>query len=118
FFARAGSNVTILDPNDRLLPRGDAEAGELLGKRFREEGIEIRLGTRADRIDPPCTLALKDGSTLRAERLLIAAGRIPTSQGIGLEHHGVKFGMRGAVVVDDRLQAAPNVWALGDVNGV
>jgi pyruvate/2-oxoglutarate dehydrogenase complex dihydrolipoamide dehydrogenase (E3) component len=118
FFARAGSNVTILDPNDRLLPREDAEAVELLEQRFREEGIEIRLGTRADRIDPPCTLALKDGSTLRAERLLIAAGRIPNSQGIGLEHHGVKFGMRGAVVVDDRLQAAPNVWALGDVNGV
>ena len=118
FFARAGSKVTILDPNDRLLPREDAEAVELLEQRFREEGIEIRLGTRADRIESPCTLALNDGSTLRAERLLIAAGRVPNSQGIGLEHHGVTFGMRGAIVVDDRLQAAPNVWALGDVNGV
>jgi pyruvate/2-oxoglutarate dehydrogenase complex dihydrolipoamide dehydrogenase (E3) component len=118
FFARAGSKVTILDPNDRLLPREDADAVELLEQRFREEGIEIRLGTRAERIEPPCALSLKDGGTLRAERLLVAAGRVPNSQGIGLEHHGIKFGMRGAVVVDDRLQAAPNVWALGDVNGV
>jgi pyruvate/2-oxoglutarate dehydrogenase complex dihydrolipoamide dehydrogenase (E3) component len=118
FFARAGSRVTILDPNERLLPREDADAVKLLQERFREDGIELRLGTRADRVEPPCTLTLTDGSTLRAERLLIAAGRIPNSQGIGLEQHGVKFGMRGAVVVDDRLQAAPGVWALGDVNGV
>ena len=118
FFARMGSKVTILDIHLRLLPREDPEASELLMEAFREEGIELRLGVPTERVEPPCRVRLEDGGMLEADRLLIAAGRIPSSQGLGLEQLGVSFGGRGAIVVDDGLRAAENVWAIGDVNGI
>jgi pyruvate/2-oxoglutarate dehydrogenase complex dihydrolipoamide dehydrogenase (E3) component len=118
FFARVGSKVTILDVHLRLLPREDAEAASMLADAFREEGIDVRLGAPAETIERPCKLRLEDGSTIEAERLLIASGRIPNSKGLGLEPLGVRFAGRGGIVVDDRLQAAENVWAIGDVNGI
>jgi pyruvate/2-oxoglutarate dehydrogenase complex dihydrolipoamide dehydrogenase (E3) component len=118
FFARVGSKVTILDVHLRLLPREDPEASAMLADAFQEEGIDVRLGVPAERVEPPCHLRLEDGTTVEAERLLIASGRIPNAAGLGLERLGVRFAGRGAVVVDDRLQAAENVWAIGDVNGV
>jgi pyruvate/2-oxoglutarate dehydrogenase complex dihydrolipoamide dehydrogenase (E3) component len=118
FFARAGSKVTILDVHLRLLPREDPEASELLMKQFREEGIELRLGAPAERIEPPFRLRLEDGTTIEAERLLVASGRIPNAAGLGLDRLGVELHGRGAIKVDDRLRAAENVWAIGDVNGV
>jgi pyruvate/2-oxoglutarate dehydrogenase complex dihydrolipoamide dehydrogenase (E3) component len=118
FFARVGSRVTILDVHLRLLPREDPEASELLMEAFREEGIDLRLGTPAERVEAPCRLRLEDGSMLEAERLLIASGRIPNSHGLGLEQLGVRVAGRGGIVVDERLQAAENVWAIGDVNGI
>ena len=118
FFARVGSKVTILDVHLRLLPREDPEASALLMDTFRDEGIELRLGVPAERIEPPCRLHLEDGTTIQADRLLIASGRIPNAAGLGLDRLGVRFAGRGAIVVDDRLRAAENVWAIGDVNGV
>jgi pyruvate/2-oxoglutarate dehydrogenase complex dihydrolipoamide dehydrogenase (E3) component len=118
FFARVGSRVTILDVHLRLLPREDPEASALLADAFREEGIELRLGVPAERIEPPCRLRLEDGTVLHAERLLVASGRIPNAKGLGLEQLGIRFAGRGAIVVDDRLRAADNVWAIGDVNGI
>jgi pyruvate/2-oxoglutarate dehydrogenase complex dihydrolipoamide dehydrogenase (E3) component len=118
FFSRAGCRVTILDVHLRLLPREDQEASAMLAEAFREEGIELRLGAPAERVDAPCRLKLEDGSTIEAERLLIASGRIPNSKGLGLEGLGVEFAGRGGIVVDGRLQAAENVWAIGDVNGI
>jgi pyruvate/2-oxoglutarate dehydrogenase complex dihydrolipoamide dehydrogenase (E3) component len=118
FFARAGSQVTILDVHLRLLPREDPEASALLAETFREEGIDLRLGVPAERIEPPCRLRLEDGTTIDGQRLLIASGRIPNAAGLGLEQLGVSFAGRGSIVVDDRLEAAENVWAIGDVNGI
>ena len=118
FFSRAGSKVTILDVHLRLLPREDPEASELLMNQFREDGIDLRLGAPADRIDPPCRLRVEDGTTIEADRLLVASGRIPNAAGLGLEALGVTLHGRGAIEVDDRLRAAENVWAIGDVNGV
>jgi pyruvate/2-oxoglutarate dehydrogenase complex dihydrolipoamide dehydrogenase (E3) component len=118
FFARAGSRVTILDVHLRLLPREDPEASALLAEAFREEGIDVLLGVPAESIEPPARLRLEDGTTIEGERLLVASGRIPSASGLGLEQLGVRFAGRGAIVVDDRLQAAENVWAVGDVNGI
>jgi pyruvate/2-oxoglutarate dehydrogenase complex dihydrolipoamide dehydrogenase (E3) component len=118
FFARVGSQVTILDVHLRLLPREDPEAASLLADAFREEGIDLRLGTPAEHVEPGVRLRLEDGSSIEAERLLIASGRIPNSKGLGIEQLGVRFAARGGIVVDDRLQAAQNVWAVGDVNGI
>lgn len=120
FFRRCGSRVTIVEGNEHLLARLDPEAGQLLAERFEEEGIEIRLGTRAEHIersDDGARLHLGGGSTLEAARILVATGRTPNVEGYGLEELGVELTRKG-ITVDERLRAADGVWAIGDVSGV
>ena len=117
FFSRMGSQVTIVERGDHLLGRVHSDAGELLAELFREEGIDVRVGVGIERAEPGIRLHLSDGSTLDAERLLIATGRRPNVERLGLEDLGVKTSARG-VEVDERLRAADDVWAIGDVTGV
>jgi len=120
FFSRCGSRVTIVEGNEHLLARLDADAGKLLGERFDEEGIELRLGTRAERVETTETgarLQLAGGKTLDAGRILVATGRTPNVQGYGFEELGLELTKRG-ITVDERLRAADGVWAIGDVAGV
>jgi dihydrolipoamide dehydrogenase len=117
FFSRMGSEVTIVERGDHLLGRVHRDAGDLLAGLFREEGIDVRIGTGIDRVEPGITLHLSDGSTLESERLLVATGRRPNVERLGLDEVGVKVSSRG-VEVDERLRAAENVWAIGDVTGV
>ena len=117
FFARMGSTVTIVEHGPRLLGRVHEEAGELIGKVFGEDGIDVRTGVAVERVEPGVVLTLGDGASVEAERLLVATGRRPNTEGLGLETLGVSIGSRG-VEVDDRLRAAEDVWAIGDVNGV
>ena len=104
FFSRMGSQVTIVERGERLLGRVHPDAGELLAKLFREEGIDVRLGVGVERVEPGVTLHLSDGSTLEAERLLVATGRRPNVERLGLERVGVEISQRG-VEVDERLRA-------------
>lgn len=120
FFRRCGARVTIVEGNEHLLARVDAEAGQLLAERFQDEGIEIRLGARAERAEQSGSgvrLELGGGETLEAARLLVATGRTPNVEGLGLEQLGLEITRRG-ITVDERLQAADGVWAIGDVAGV
>jgi pyruvate/2-oxoglutarate dehydrogenase complex dihydrolipoamide dehydrogenase (E3) component len=120
FFRRLGSAVTIVEGLDRLLPRQDPDAGELLRKALEEEGVEIRVGVLAERVErTPSSflLHLRGGETIEGSRLLVATGRRPNTEGLGLEQLGVEIAKEG-IVVDDRLRAAENVWAIGDVNGI
>jgi len=117
FFSRLGSQVTVVEHGPRLLGRVHEEAGTLLADVFREEGIDLRLGVAVERVEPGARLTLSDGSTVEAERLLVATGRRAHTQGLGLEQLGVEIGPRG-VAVDERLRAGENVWAIGDVTGV
>jgi pyruvate/2-oxoglutarate dehydrogenase complex dihydrolipoamide dehydrogenase (E3) component len=117
FFSRMGSQVTIVERGERLLGRVHEDAGELLAEHFREEGIDVRVGVGIDRVEPGVELHLSDGSTLEAERLLVATGRHPNVERLGLEELGVQISQRG-IEVDERLRAADNVWAIGDVTGV
>jgi dihydrolipoamide dehydrogenase len=117
FFARMGSTVTVIEHGPRLLGRVHGEAGELIGNVFREDGIDVRTGVAVERAEPGVVLTLDDGSTVEAERLLVATGRRPNVDGLGLEPLGVSITPRG-VEVDERLRAAENVWAIGDVTGV
>jgi pyruvate/2-oxoglutarate dehydrogenase complex dihydrolipoamide dehydrogenase (E3) component len=117
FFARMGSKVTIVEHGPRLLGRVHAEAGELLGDVFRAEGIDVRTGVAVERAEPGVRLTLSDGSNVEADRLLVATGRRANTGDLGLEQLGVTIGPRG-IEVDDRLRAADDVWAIGDVNGV
>jgi len=84
---------------------------------FRDEGIEVRTGVAVERVEPGLRVHLSDGSSVEAERLLVAVGRRPNASELGLEQLGVSIGARG-IEVDERLRAAENVWAIGDVSGV
>jgi len=117
FFSRMGSQVTIVEHGPRLLGRVHAEAGELVGDVFRAEGIDVRTGVDVVKVEPGVRLTLSDGAAVEAERLLVATGRRPNTGELGLEQLGVTIGPRG-IAVDERLRAAENVWAIGDVNGV
>jgi pyruvate/2-oxoglutarate dehydrogenase complex dihydrolipoamide dehydrogenase (E3) component len=118
-YQRLGSDVTIVQ-RSRLLTRMAEEAAALLQERLEEDGVRVKCGSgvsRVDLSDPGVTVSLDDGETLECERLLVAAGRTPTVNGLGLEQLGVEVGRQG-IVVDEYLAAAENVWAIGDVTGV
>src|SRR5581483_7217968 len=112
-----GSRVTIVERGPRLLGRVHAEAGDLIGEAFRSEGIDVRVDTGVERVEPGVRLTLSDGSTVDAEKLLVATGRRLLVDGLGLEQLGIDAGPRG-ITVDSRLRAAEDVWAIGDVSGV
>jgi pyruvate/2-oxoglutarate dehydrogenase complex dihydrolipoamide dehydrogenase (E3) component len=119
FYSRAGSKVTLVQSGDFILPRVDREAGDLLADLFNEEGIEIRLNARAQSVEPTdggLRLELA-GETLEASNLLVATGRRPNVEGLGLENVDIEVGREG-IQVDDRLCAGNHVWAAGDVTGI
>jgi pyruvate/2-oxoglutarate dehydrogenase complex dihydrolipoamide dehydrogenase (E3) component len=116
-FSRMGSQVTVVDVAERLLPRDHPDAGKLIAEAFAGEGITLRLGASIARVEPSVSMHLGDGTRIDADRVLVATGRRPNVDGLGLEHVGVTVSKRG-VEVDERLQAAENVWAAGDVTGI
>jgi pyruvate/2-oxoglutarate dehydrogenase complex dihydrolipoamide dehydrogenase (E3) component len=121
-YARLGARVTVVPGSDHLLPRVDPEAADILAAAFEQEGIEIRYGAKATRVEgragSPYRLELEGEAPVEAERLLVATGRRPHVEGFGLERLDVTIGPRGALEVDDRLSAGEGVWAAGDVTGV
>jgi pyruvate/2-oxoglutarate dehydrogenase complex dihydrolipoamide dehydrogenase (E3) component len=123
-YRRLGSEVTIVQRGDRLMPRVDREAAGLLQAAFEEEGILIRLGAAArtvssDRLKPltAVRLELANGDELSAEQLLVSTGRKANAEGLGLEQLGVEISKRG-IETDESLKAAEGVWAIGDCTGV
>ena len=123
-YRRLGADVTIVQRGVRLLPRVDADAAELLRAAFEEEGIRVVLGTdvrsvSSDGLEPATAvrIELANGDELAAERLLVATGRRPNAEGLGLEQIGVEITPRG-IAVDAGLRAADGVWAIGDCTGV
>ena len=102
FFARVGSNVTLVEAGERLLPQVDADAAALVHEALADDGVEIRLGEGAS-------------TTAGFERVLVATGRRPNVE--GLDALGLAVSRRG-IEVDERMRAAENVWAIGDVTGI
>jgi pyruvate/2-oxoglutarate dehydrogenase complex dihydrolipoamide dehydrogenase (E3) component len=118
-YQRLGADVTIVQ-RSRLLTKMAESAATLLQDRLEDDGVRVRCGAgvaRVDAADSGVVLSLDDGDQISAERLLLAVGRTPTIDELGLERIGVKVNERG-IVVDDYLAAAENVWAIGDVTGV
>jgi dihydrolipoamide dehydrogenase len=116
---RLGGSATVLDGAPHLLAREPAPLGEALGEELRREGIELVLGAQAKaarRDGEDFVLELDDGRELRGDKLLVATGRRPRVEGIGLETVGITPDGKG-VAVDDHLRAGERLWAIGDVNG-
>jgi dihydrolipoamide dehydrogenase len=117
---RFGAEVTILDMAEHLLGREPAPLGEALGEVLAADGIELCLSTNvnaARRDGDDYVLELDGGRELRGDRVLVATGRRPRVNGIGLETVGVEPDRRG-VPVDAHMRAADGIWAIGDVVGI
>src|SRR5579875_1268195 len=123
FFTRLGTRVTILEPSKQILPSYEPEVGQTLTEILREEGITLLTSTKAlsVRRDGSGVLVDVDGSvnrTIRSSHLLVATGRVPNTENLGLERVGVLTDQNGAIIVDEELRtSAPHVWAAGDVIG-
>jgi pyruvate/2-oxoglutarate dehydrogenase complex dihydrolipoamide dehydrogenase (E3) component len=117
--ARMGCGVTVVERAGHLLPREPREIGEAVAAGLSRDGVDVRLGTPVEHgaLDGgEYVVALGDGTQLRAERLLVAAGRRPRVDSIGLETVGVAADGEG-LAVDARLSLGPGLWAIGDVTG-
>jgi dihydrolipoamide dehydrogenase len=117
---RLGGEVALLEGSGHVLAREPAPLGEALGEVLRRDGIELILNTRAAaarRDGEDYVLELDDGRELRGDRLLVATGRRPRVDGIGLETLGIEPDPQG-VPVDARLRAGERLWAIGDVTGI
>ena len=120
-FARFGSRVTLVQHGPQLLAREDSEVADLLATVFAREGIEVRLGSRVTgvRIEGAERVLDLDGAggadQLRVDAILVAAGRAPNVEGLGLDTAGIEIDRHG-VSVDDRLRTTnPRVFAAGDI---
>jgi pyruvate/2-oxoglutarate dehydrogenase complex dihydrolipoamide dehydrogenase (E3) component len=122
---RFGSRVTVVERNERLVHTEDQDASAALHELFQDEGIDVVTDTRIDRVEGKSGVSVKlsanrDGSKLILEgtHLLVAVGRTPNTDGIGLDLAGVETTNRGYVKVNARLETtAPEVWAVGDCAG-
>jgi pyruvate/2-oxoglutarate dehydrogenase complex dihydrolipoamide dehydrogenase (E3) component len=118
-FARFGASVTVVEAADRMLPLEEPEASELLATTFEAEGLGVRTGVAATQVSHDGRsfhLVLADGDRLAGEELLVATGRRADLAGVGAGAVGIDEGGR-SVPVDERMRAAPGVWAIGDIVG-
>lgn len=112
-FRRLGAQVTVVEAAPTILGREEPEAQVALTAVLQREGVQLRTGAAVERVGAGPVLHLSDGSTVAGSHLLVAVGRRPATDGIGLETVGVRLD-RGLVATNAKLQAAPTVWAAGD----
>lgn len=123
-FARYGAKVTVLDTNEKFLKREDDDISEMLFNDLSQDGIEFNLGAKvvevkdlSDKVEIIYEINGKK-QTVKADKLLVATGRKPVTENLGLENTDIELDKRGAIKVDDYLRTtAENVWAIGDVKG-
>lgn len=117
---RLGGEAVLIEGATHVLPREPRPLGDALAEGLRSDGVELALGVRANaarRDGEHFCLELGDGRTLKGDRLLVATGRRPRVDGIGLETVGIEANGHG-IPVDARLSAGEGLWAIGDVNGI
>jgi pyruvate/2-oxoglutarate dehydrogenase complex dihydrolipoamide dehydrogenase (E3) component len=118
--SRFGASVALVEGMDHLLPREPKPLGDALGDALAAEGIELHFGQQASsarREGDDYVLELGDGTELRGDRILVATGRRPRTDGLGLENVDVSPERTG-VPVDQRMNVTGGLWAIGDVTGV
>ena len=123
-YRRFGSEVTIVEIGPRLIPREDEDVSEAVAAFLQREGIDLRTNAKClgvSRRDGEIVMTLdcdQGAPEVSGSHLLVAAGRRPNTDDLGLERAGVKQDARGYIEVDDELRTnVPGIWALGDCNG-
>lgn len=123
-FAKYGSKVTVLDHNKEFLVREDEDISNAVRKDMEDAGIKFELGADIEKItdettDAKVTYQINGKTkTINADRILVATGRKPNTENLGLENTAIETTDRGAIKVDDFLRTTvDNVWAIGDVKG-
>lgn len=121
---RLGVEVTVLDMSERILQNDDEEIAEYLEKYLREEGVNFRLGVSVDKVENAqdgsvITTVSENGKeeTLLTDKILVAAGRAPSIDGLNLNDAGVEYSKRGIQVNDFGRTNVKNIYAVGDVAG-
>jgi pyruvate/2-oxoglutarate dehydrogenase complex dihydrolipoamide dehydrogenase (E3) component len=122
-FGRLGSQVTVFDMADHILPREDADAAQIVQQRLVDEGVKLELGCSVDKVE-----ALENGKRVQitgsdgaaravdVDALLVAVGRAPNVEGLNLETVGVEYDARRGVHTNDYLQTTnPKIYAAGDI---
>jgi dihydrolipoamide dehydrogenase len=123
-YSRFGTKVTIVEPEQRLLLKEEESISLAFGEMLKAEGIELLCGTAIVSVESSgngeATVVLADGRRLKADRMLVATGRKPMIEGIGLEILGIKISEQGAILTDQhcRVMGQDNIWAAGDVAGI
>jgi len=118
-----GAAVTLVGADERVLPREEPFAGELVAESLRDAyGVDVRTETRANRVAATGSgveVSFEDGSSAEAAEVLVAVGRTPRTESIGLDSVGAEIDEHGFLVADDRLRVGGRDWlyAVGDVNG-
>lgn len=116
---RMGAKVTVIDAMDRVAPLEDIEVSKALRSVFKRWKWNVMLEKRVAGVkseNGKAILTFDDREQLEADKILVAVGRGPVTEGIGLEESGIEL-ERNQIKVDDSLQAAPNIYAIGDANG-
>jgi dihydrolipoamide dehydrogenase len=120
-FNRFGSEVTIIEMLETLIPQEDADAAKELAKQFRKRGIALQLGKQCSRIEDDgsqLTVHYGDGETVQADLMLVSVGRGPLVEGLGLEQIGVQLDRRTGIAADEhRRTTVPHIYAIGDCAG-
>jgi dihydrolipoamide dehydrogenase len=120
-FSRFGSEVTIVEMLDTLIPQEDADAAKELAKQFGKRGIALQLGKQCTKVEDDgsqVTVHFGDGETVQADLMLVSVGRAPLVEGLGLESAGVDFDKRAGIATDEhRRTSVPHIYAVGDCAG-
>ena len=120
-WSRLGSKVTVLEYLDRILPGADAEMAQAAQKLFAKQGLDFQLGTRvtgAREDGGMCVVEAEGRDPIHCDAVLVAVGRTPATDGLGLDTLGTETDRRGYVVVGDDYQTSvPGVFAIGDLIG-
>ncbi len=120
-FRTFGSEVTVIEMLDRLIPTEDEDASRELAKAYKKKGIALELGKQCTAVEEnggTLTVRFGEGESVDADLMLVAVGRAPLVSGIGLEAAGVTFDTRKGIDADDaRRTSVPHIYAVGDCAG-
>jgi dihydrolipoamide dehydrogenase len=120
-FNRFGSEVTIVEMLDTLIPQEDADAAKELAKAFTKRGVQLQLGKQCTKVEQSgnsLTVYFGEGESVQCDLMLVSVGRGPLVEGLGLEAAGVEFDPRKGITADaGRRTTVPHVYAVGDCAG-